>query len=74
MVSRALEYAQKVISLSPDAVRATKRAINDSNLHGSIEEAWKATTVSSESYAIYSGKNMVVCCVYLSIGHLSLTH
>jgi len=58
VISRVLEYAQKVISLSPDAVRATKRAINESNLHGSIEEAWKAATVSSESYAAYSGENI----------------
>lgn len=60
VVPRALEFAKKITSLSPDSIRATKRGINDANLYGSIEDAWRVATMSPESYATYAGQNILV--------------
>lgn len=60
VVPRAIEFAQRVTSLSPDSIRATKRAINEANMVGGIEDAWRTAIVSPESYATYSGDNIAV--------------
>lgn len=60
VISRAIEFAQKVTSLSPDSVKATKRAINEANLIGGVEDAWKSGVVSPESYAVFTGDNIAV--------------
>lgn len=56
----ALNYAKKIISLSPDSIRATKKGINDANMNGSLDEAWKVATLSDESDKVYKGENILV--------------
>jgi len=59
VLSTAFDYAKKIISLSPDSVRATKRGINDANLNGSVDEAWKVASLSGESDRVYKGENIL---------------
>jgi len=54
----SLKLAQSILEQSPDAIRSTKRALNEATLHGSMEAAWKAHVLSPESRAVYDGVNI----------------
>ncbi|KAF8333172.1 enoyl-CoA hydratase/carnithine racemase [Cantharellus anzutake] len=58
VLPRALEYAEAILNQSPDAIRSTKKALNEAVLHGNIEDAWKSHVVSSESRSVYFGANI----------------
>lgn len=49
-----------ITSLSPDSIRSTKKAINESNHNGSVYDAWKNHTESWESDITYEGENILV--------------
>ncbi|KAF8308956.1 ClpP/crotonase [Clavulina sp. PMI_390] len=58
LIPRAIEWAKRVTALSPDSIRATKRAMNEANAIGSLEDAWRSALIAPESYNVYLGDNI----------------
>ncbi|KAF9518783.1 hypothetical protein BS47DRAFT_1337919 [Hydnum rufescens UP504] len=54
----AIKLAETIIDNSPDSIRSTKRAMNETMLHGNIEEAYRSHILSPESQAVYVGDNI----------------
>jgi len=57
VLPRALEYAETILDQSPDAIRSTKKALNEAATHGNIDDAWNSHVVSSENRSVYFGQN-----------------
>ncbi|KAF8313214.1 ClpP/crotonase [Clavulina sp. PMI_390] len=58
IVPKAIEWAKRVASLSPDSIRASKRAMNEANAIGGLEDAWRSALIAPESYGVYLGDNI----------------
>lgn len=60
VIPAAIAFAQAIVAVSPDSVRATRRALNEASMTANLDEAVEKAATSGESRAVYSGENIKV--------------
>ena len=72
VVAGAIKLAESILESSPDAIRSTKRAINESTLHGNVEDAYRMHIISTENQAVFSGENIKACVHFIVYSPLNV--